>query len=131
MSWPAYLIVSVGGGRQDHHALFIETEEQGPLTGHIYQVTGSMQSGMTFEHRPESTKPEDSPNFIFLSKQHLGNVKQDDYGRVMTISEGVEVPKKQFHGPRRLYPGEPLRACQEWTAEAIQALKDQGVLLEA
>ncbi|KAK6517334.1 hypothetical protein TWF281_003991 [Arthrobotrys megalospora] len=127
MSWPIYLIVSLGGGRQDHHTLFVETEDQGPATGHLYQVTGSMQSGMTFEHRPES-KPEESMNFIFISKEHLGNIKQEDYSRIMQICEGVPAPKKQFQGPKRLYPGEPLRACQEWTAEVIQALKTENVL---
>ncbi|KAF3913086.1 hypothetical protein AA313_de0200582 [Arthrobotrys entomopaga] len=91
MSWPVYLIVSVGGGRQDHHAIFIETQEGGPKTGHLYQVTGSMQN-------------------------------------VMEICEAVPAPKKQFQGPKRLYPREPLRACQEWAAEVVKILRDERVV---
>jgi hypothetical protein len=36
--------------------------------------------------------------------------------------------KKQFEGPRRLYPGEPIRRCQEWTKEAVETLAAEGVL---
>ncbi|KAK6350236.1 hypothetical protein TWF696_006472 [Orbilia brochopaga] len=128
MSWPVYLIVSLGGGQRDHHAIFVETEDQGPKTGQIYQVFGSMQSGMTFETRAETTPPEDSLNFIFLSKTLLGTIKHEDYPKVLEVCQRVEAPKKQFQGPKRLYPTEPLRACQEWTKEAIEALKDEKIL---
>ncbi|EPS43661.1 hypothetical protein H072_2355 [Dactylellina haptotyla CBS 200.50] len=127
MPWPAYLIVSVGGGRQDHHAIFIETEGQGPKTGHLYQVAGSMQNGMTFEHRPEEA-PENSINFVFLSKKFLGSVRDVDYPKIMDICEHVPPPKKQFQGPKKLYPKEPLRACQEWVAEVIQIMGEEEVL---
>lgn len=42
---------------------------------------------------------------------------------------GIQPPKKQFDGPRRRYLDEPIRRCQEWTAEAIQALTSAGVLV--
>ncbi|KAK6538850.1 hypothetical protein TWF694_010413 [Orbilia ellipsospora] len=128
MSLPVYLIVSVGGGRQDHHAIFIETEERGPRTGDIYQVTGSMQNGMTFEYRSEDVAPEDSLNFMFLSKVHLGDIKREECDKVMEVCKGVAPPKKQFRGSKKLYPSEPLRACQEWVAEVVQVFREEGIL---
>ncbi|EPS41300.1 hypothetical protein H072_4797 [Dactylellina haptotyla CBS 200.50] len=129
MSWPVYRIVSLGGGPQDHHAIFVETEEKGPKTGHLYHVFGGLNlpAGMTFQHRPEN-EPEETGNFISLSKELLGSVAREDFLRVLEICERVPAPEMQFRGRKRLYPDRPLRACQEWAAEAIQALRDAEVI---
>lgn len=36
----------------DHQTIFVETHENGPNSGHIYHVKGTIQNGMDFEHRP-------------------------------------------------------------------------------
>ncbi|KAE8397585.1 hypothetical protein BDV37DRAFT_289288 [Aspergillus pseudonomiae] len=110
---------------RDHHALFVETHENGSSTGHIYHVKGNMKEGMNFEHRTEQL-PEDIPGFY--SKKKLGVVAIAEYRCVLGICEGMPVPKKQFHGARRLYQREPLKRCQEWVAEAVNALKGEGGL---
>ena len=119
-----YLIAKSGLPR-DHHALFVETHENGSSTGHIYHVKGNMKEGMNFEHRTEQL-PEDIPGFY--SKKKLGVVAIAEYRCVLGICEGMPVPKKQFHGARRLYQREPLKRCQEWVAEAVNALKGEGGL---
>ncbi|EFR02414.1 hypothetical protein MGYG_05410 [Nannizzia gypsea CBS 118893] len=125
MSSSVYRIVSAGLPR-DHHAIFVETSENGEETGRLFQVTGNIQSGMTFEQRPEG-KPETSSSFI--SKQGIGTVTHANYCRIQNICENIPPPKKQFEGAKKLYPGEPIRRCQEWTAEAVQALKDAQILM--
>jgi hypothetical protein len=81
--------------------------------------------GMSFEHRI-AEEPENSASFI--GKEYLGTVTHANYARVQTICEGIPPPKKQFQGPKRLYPSEPLRRCQKWTTEAIAALTAEQVL---
>jgi hypothetical protein len=111
------------GMPREHHAIFVETHED--LSGHLYQVTGNIQTGMVYEEKPR-TKPEDS--MTFESKIRIGTVMAANYPRIKEICQGICPPKKQFEGPRRLYPQESLRRCQEWTAEAIQVLVDAQVI---
>jgi hypothetical protein len=122
MSYNAYVVAFIGAPR-DHHTIFIETNSDG--SGYIYQVAGDIQNGMSHSHKP-GKKPEDS--YTFVSKEFIGTVSTANYPQVATICNGIPPPKKQFQGPRRLYPNEPLRRCQEWNGEAIQALKSAGVL---
>ncbi|KAM5429223.1 hypothetical protein McanMca71_007748 [Microsporum canis] len=124
MSYPVYLIVS-GGLPRNHHAIFVETNESGEKTGHLFQVTGNIQNGMSFEQRPEN-EPESSASFI--SKRGIGTVTHASYSRIQSICESIPPPKKQFEGAKRLSPLEPIRRCQEWTGEAINALRDAQVL---
>ena len=112
-------------GPGDHQGIFVETHETGLMSGHLYQVTGSMQQGMDFEHK-KAYRPEDSATYA--NKTLLGNVKIDDYPRVLEICQAIEPPKKQFQLNKRLYPGVPLRTCQEWTQEAIDALKTAQII---
>ncbi|OAL74792.1 hypothetical protein A7D00_0386 [Trichophyton violaceum] len=125
MSYSVYRVASAGLPR-DHHAIFVETSENGEKTGHLFQVTGNIQNGMSFEQRPEG-QPEASSSFI--DKQEIGAVTHANYYRIQEICEGIPPPRKQFEGEKRLYPKEPIRRCQEWMAEAIQALKEAQVLL--
>ncbi|KAM3510882.1 hypothetical protein MY11210_005485 [Beauveria gryllotalpidicola] len=122
MQHRVFLSISLGAPR-DHHAIFVETEPDGP--GTVLQATGNIQNGMAFEvktkHRPE-TSPE------FLRRELLGWVAAEDLRRVEQVCAGVPPPKKQFEGARRLYPREPLRRCQEWTREAVGALVATGIL---
>ena len=58
----------------------------------------------------------------------LGAVDKADLDQFRQVCQSIPPPKKQFEGPKRLYSKEPLRRCQEWTVEAIDALKVQGIL---
>lgn len=122
MSYKVYL-ASYLSVREDHHAIFIETDIDG--SGYLFHVVGNTQVGMSFGHRP-SPAPEKSPTF--LSKKYIGSVTKAKYDRVEFTVGAIEPPKKQFDGSKRINPEEPLRACQEWAADAIQALRDAGIL---
>lgn len=119
-----YRVVSAGLPR-DHHAIFVETNMPDG-TGWIFEVTGNIQNGMLHNDEPTQEKPEESATY--QSKSLIGKVAVADFGRIKPICQAVPAPKKQFDGPRRLYPQEPLRRCQEWTQEAIDALFDARVL---
>lgn len=122
MSYTIYRVISVGMPR-DHHAIFLEDNED--LSGRIYQVIGSIQYGMSFETK-FAKQPETSATFE--SKTPVGTVTAANKSRVEEVCRNVPAPKKQFQGPKRLYPNESIRRCQEWTAEAIDALKVAQVL---
>ncbi|KAJ5182716.1 hypothetical protein N7492_000332 [Penicillium capsulatum] len=72
-------------------------------------------------------RPEESAGYI--SKARLGDVVLTDFSRIKAICESVPAPKKQFELNRRLFPREPVRRCQEWTAAAIGALVQANVLI--
>lgn len=124
MSYQVYLIIETGIPR-DHHALFVETNEAGPRTGQVFNVQGEIQNGMVFEHKT-TEEPEKSP--VFANKEHIGTVSHADFPRILAVCQTIPVPKKQFDGAKRLYPKEPLRRCQEWAREAIDALVDAKVV---
>lgn len=122
MVYQVFLVVSPGMP-MDHHAIFVETSADG--SGQIFQATGNIQMGMRYETKP-GKKPEDDPAFI--SKESLGVVAEANYERLKDICGRVPPPKKQFQGAKRLFPGEPLRRCQEWAREAVDALKTQDII---
>lgn len=125
-SYLTYRVAEFGLPR-NHELLFVETHEAGPRSGHKYHVIGSIQEGMTFNHR-EAGPPEDEPSFSH--KQLLGRVAVADYPRLLAVCEGIPVPKKQFQGAKRLYPLEPVRRCGEWADEATKALLEEGVIVQ-
>ena len=122
MSYPVFLIASISV-KKDHHAIFVETDADG--ADYKFHVVGSIATGMQYGHR-RTQKPELSATF--LSRTHLGTVSVANYALIKSVVEKVPAPPKQFNGPRRINPSVPLRRCQEWTADAIQALKDEGIL---
>jgi hypothetical protein len=122
MSYKVYLNDYIGFPR-NHQAIFVETNSDG--SGYIFQVAGSIQLGMNFDHKAAKA-PQNSVSFV--SRKYIGIVTAENYGRIKDIVEQVDPPMKQFNGRTHLYPGKPLRRCQEWTAEAIQALTDAGII---
>ncbi|KAG6019737.1 hypothetical protein E4U41_003125 [Claviceps citrina] len=127
MSYPLYRVASLGAPR-NHHAIFVQTEDDdtGAGAGIKFHVTGNIQNGMTFEKEKTAQRPESRAGYV--GKILLGRVAAGDLARVEDICRGVPPPKKQFQGGRRLFPKEPLRRCQEWTRETIEALRAEGVL---
>ncbi|KIW80747.1 hypothetical protein Z517_07363 [Fonsecaea pedrosoi CBS 271.37] len=115
-------------GARDHEAIFVETHENGTGSGHTYHVTGNILMGMTYEHK-RATRPDDRAEFH--EKRDIGHVKQSDYERVELICRGIAVPGRQLNlKGQKLDPTKPVRRCGEWAADAIQELRDQGVLNE-
>lgn len=124
--YQVFRVESLGAPR-NHHAIFVEIDKKNE-SGFIFQVTGNIQNGMTYEVK-QDRKIEDSDAYI--ARLFLGWIDPKNYSLVDEICRRIPPPKKQFHGPQRLYPREPLRRCQEWTQEAIQALENGGVLRRA
>ncbi|KAL2359962.1 hypothetical protein RJZ56_007179 [Blastomyces dermatitidis] len=115
--------VAYAGLPRDHHAIFVVTNDD--QSGHLFQVAGNIQNGMTFKDKP-GKKPEELASF--QSKVFVEKVSAANFSRVKGICEAIPASKKQFEGPRRLYPQEPIRRCQEWTTEVIEALVNEHVL---
>ncbi|KAJ8109830.1 hypothetical protein OPT61_g7170 [Boeremia exigua] len=122
MSYSVYLVSSIGAPR-NHHAIFFETERY--ISGYIFQVTGNIQSGMTFGHR-KTTNSEDLASFI--DRTFLGTIAESDFARIQPVVETIPPPPKQFNGPKRIDPSRPLRRCQEWTKDAVEALRAHDIL---
>ncbi|KAK6855817.1 hypothetical protein PG995_007968 [Apiospora arundinis] len=122
--YSVFLVERLGAPR-NHHAIFVETQQNG--AGTLIHVTGNIQNGMTFETK-ETLK---SPNLSnsFMSKSQLGLIKVEDLFRVESICRANPPPAKQFDGPRRINPTQPIRRCQEWTSETVGSLRAEGVLL--
>jgi hypothetical protein len=113
-------------GTPNHESIFIETNEDGPKTGHRYHVVGSILNGMTYEHK-KARQPESSATYA--TKQYLGTIAVATYRAVDGICRSIAVPGAQMNlRGQRLRPNEPLRRCGEWTKDAIQALRASGVL---
>ncbi|KAI6865386.1 hypothetical protein KC343_g8763 [Hortaea werneckii] len=121
-SFKVYKAESPGMPR-DHHAIFVETNIG--TSGRIFHVTGTIAQGMLYEEK-EITFPDVSYSQEDMTL--LGAVDKADLDQFRQVCQSIPPPKKQFEGPKRLYPKEPLRRCQEWTVEAIDALKIHGVL---
>ncbi|KAI9672637.1 MAG: hypothetical protein M1831_000072 [Alyxoria varia] len=124
MSYRVYHVEFAGLPR-NHHAIFVETNEQEPGNGYTFQVTGNIQQGMTYEE-VISKSPESS--IEFLGKEEVGALKIDNYKDFLSICQSTPVPMRQFDGSKRLYPDQPLRRCEEWTNETVQALRASGVI---
>jgi hypothetical protein len=128
MSYNVYLAESLGGGKSDHHAILVEptvspnTALKTGRLGFLYQVKGSIAQGMTYEFR--DARKDD----FCLGKTFLGTVDADNFNCIDRVCSALPPPKKQFHGPKRLYPREKLYKCQAWTRDALRALEAEGVL---
>ncbi|KIW16226.1 hypothetical protein PV08_06277 [Exophiala spinifera] len=127
--YDVYWVESAGMPR-NHVAIFVETHELGPGTGHNFQVSGTIQLGMYHNHRP-GKKPEEDEQSAFVSKRLLGRVPRAVYddGTFRQVCDRVEPPPKQFEGAKRLFPGRRLIRCGEWAEDAVGQLKSEGILL--
>ncbi|TPX10985.1 uncharacterized protein E0L32_008022 [Thyridium curvatum] len=126
MSLPVYLVESLGAPR-NHHALFVELDPRHE-SGMLFHVTGNIQEGMDFEKRPtEYPKLENT----YVAHRLLGTLSSSDLDTMEAVCRSNPPPEKQFDGPRRIDRKKPLRKCQEWTAETIRLLEQQGILRPA
>ena len=108
----------------NHQGIFVETEAN--HCGFTFHVTGSTKNGMTFEIKTLNEPPENEPTFN--KKTKVGVISVADFGKLEPILRSVPPPAKQFNGFKRIDPSKPLRTCQEWSREAIEKLKEEGIL---
>lgn len=82
---------------------------------------------MTYECIDQD-KPHLSPTY--LGQEFIGVVLFGSIVRVIETCERIPTPKRQLDDlGRKVYPEEPFRRCAEWVEDAVQALKDNGILL--
>jgi hypothetical protein len=140
-----YLTESIGGGERNHIALFIATgagagaaaapTETNSYTsenpsGIIYNVIGTIVigAGQIYEVR-ETTNPQLALEHIPGTYRCIGQVRHEDLDRFAAICESIPVPGPQLNlRGKPLDPTKPVRRCTEWTMEAVEALKEAGIL---
>ncbi|KAF5622219.1 hypothetical protein F52700_10610 [Fusarium sp. NRRL 52700] len=83
-------------------------------------------SGAHFEHK-SAKKPQDSGSYV--GHHYLGYISSLDRRFFKQICQSNPPPAKQCNKGKRINPRQPLRQCQEWTAETIAMLKSHGVLV--
>ncbi|KAH7269008.1 uncharacterized protein BKA55DRAFT_682101 [Fusarium redolens] len=111
MSLPVFLVEYLGLPR-NHHALFIRLNEE-TEDGELYHIAGN--------------KPQE-PN-SYVAQHYLGFISSSDRQFFKQICQSNPPPAKQFNGNKKINPRQPLRRCQEWTAETIAMLQSHVVLM--
>ncbi|KAJ1670970.1 hypothetical protein EV182_007891 [Spiromyces aspiralis] len=113
--------------RANHHAIYVETAPT-ERSGLKYHVTGTVMRGMVFEVK-EVSDLEISASFV--DKRLLGRVKMTDLQRLEEVCRSIDPPPRQYDDRLRLInPGVPTYHCQHWTRDALQALRETGVIQE-
>lgn len=116
-------------GIPNHIGVFVETEEDGPKTGRMFEVTGNVVirgGGMQYEDT-KSDNPEENADFALGTKKKVGTIKTSDLARLRAICESIPVPGPQLNlNGSRIDTTKPLRRCIQWTAEAVEALLEAG-----
>ncbi|KAF2099242.1 hypothetical protein NA57DRAFT_55218 [Rhizodiscina lignyota] len=134
-----------------HHTIFVETDSPSLGTGHTYHMNGSVGSDdrpMMREYR-YNARPEDSKRWPFVAREPLGVVRVQDYfgagedEAAIQEEAGDELHSEDVVKPLGLGVGgkfrqvcddvpEPSRnnQCMVWVDQAVNLLKEKGVLLE-
>lgn len=113
-------------GRPNHIAIFVETEPDDD--GRIFNVTGDILNGMTYEARP-SSNPIHTLSYVLGTLTRIGTVMQQDMPRFEEACEAVEVPEAQlFLNGKPKDPSKPVRRCGEWVEDAKVKLIADGIL---
>ncbi|OAL22368.1 hypothetical protein AYO20_11193 [Fonsecaea nubica] len=106
-----------------HHAIYVDIDEG--KSGELLHVTGSIQQGMNFEART-SSHPFKGTTCEWIKP--AGRVQQDKLAQLEAACRMIPPPAKQFHLSKPLVPKDKIRHCQHWVAEAIEFLREKGVL---
>jgi hypothetical protein len=105
--------------------------EDGVKTGRVFHVTGNvviMGQGMKYEEK-QAHDPEVSLSYAKDTKKKVGTVKTSELDRFRAVCKSIPVPGPQLRlNGKRIDPSKPLRRCIEWTAEAVEALLEDGVM---
>lgn len=110
---------------KNHHSIYIETDKSN-MEGILYHVVGNLRTGMKIQIMP-SKNPERFPSVE--SQLVIGCVGSKNILRFEELADSIPAPKPQLYlGGQRIYPSEPLRTCQEWVDEVLQASKLAGII---
>lgn len=123
-----YLAGYLGNHDSQHHAIYVDTDiVQGKRWGWLFHVTGNLLSGMTFEEK-YAIYPLLSASGESI--QQLGWISYNKFPEgIREVCEGIPPPKSQYTlASKRLFPNEPIRHCQHWVREAMDALFVAGVV---
>jgi hypothetical protein len=115
----------------NHIGVFVETEEDGPKTGRMFEVTGNIviRGGMQYEDT-KSGNPEEDVAFALGTKEKVGIVKKSDLARLRGICQSIPVPGEQLNlNSSRIDASKPVRRCIQWSSEAVEALREAKILL--
>ena len=69
----------------------------------------------------------------FQSKTLLAKVKVANLSLIKEMCLSIAPPKNKLQGAHRLFPQEPLwplRSCQEWAVEVVEALVPENVIYQ-
>ncbi|KAK3350222.1 hypothetical protein B0T25DRAFT_457106 [Lasiosphaeria hispida] len=121
--YPAFLAEFLGSPR-NHYAIYVDVNQG--LSGYLLHVVGTLQKGMELKVSEDFRNPTFS--LTFLGMRQVGWVPHSKLGHCKNVCETVPPPAKQWDRGRPLLPLDQLRRCQEWTAEAVDVLRESGVL---
>lgn len=77
----------------------------------------------------KSAKPEEDSAFVEGTKKKVGSIKKSDFARLREICQSIPVPGEQLNlNSSRIDTSKPVRRCTQWTAEAVEALLEAGIL---
>lgn len=108
-----------------HHAIYVETDEVNE-EGVLYHAVGSVLRGMKLDIRTDKDPLRSDTG---VSRQQIGWVTKQNHHRMQEVCLTIPPPAAQLAlNGKKLNPSQPIRHCQHWVAEAIDALKAEGVL---
>ncbi|ORY19619.1 hypothetical protein BCR34DRAFT_136149 [Clohesyomyces aquaticus] len=120
MSYHVYLRKHVGRAQI---TMSSSSKQNQPEVGFFSRL--NIQQGMAFGYK--RAKPSEESETC-LGQEKIGTVTKANFNKIQSIVETLPPPPNQFNGAKRINPSALLLRCQEWTADAIQLLKDEGVL---
>ncbi|GAD92361.1 hypothetical protein PVAR5_0952 [Paecilomyces variotii No. 5] len=124
MPLKVYTVTTIGAPR-NHIGVFVETSPSSG-SGQFFNVEGNVLTGMEYICKTHP-KPEDMPEFV--EKQFIGEVGDDELGRLEDVCRRVEVPGVQLRlNGSQIDETNPLRKCTEWTKEVVYLLLEEGVV---
>ncbi|KAK3938134.1 hypothetical protein QBC46DRAFT_441455 [Diplogelasinospora grovesii] len=124
--YPVYLAVFDRRQHLKHRGIYVGTEdEKDKEKGYLYHTVGSMGSGFTFEVKQVKHPAYDRK---FISVQQIGWIVKAKLEEIKTVCETIPPPPKQWDGKKRLVPRRRLRHPQHWTADALEALRQKGIV---
>jgi hypothetical protein len=113
-------------GQPNRVFLFVETHQDEPGSGIVYQVTGDLKTGMKYE-RKKAKQPEKSPTYA--SKSRIGTISAAKLGDVHLNCLWVPAPEAQLKPDGHpMNPFAPIRGSDEWVSEVVKSLKTKCML---
>jgi hypothetical protein len=98
----------------------------------MFEVTGNIMirgGGMQYEDT-KSGNPGEDVAFAPGTKKKVGIVKESDLARLRGICQSIPVPGEQLNlNSSRIDTSKPVRCSTQWTAEAVEALREAEILL--